>query len=82
MNNVAIITIAVVSVGAMLLLHDAPRSAGAYTFASEAPRRKCPPKPYYAHSERPEYPRWERVEREPETNGSITTAFRRGSSDE
>lgn len=41
-------------------------------------------------SERPEFPRWERVERpardrleqEPETSGTITTAYRRRSADE
>jgi hypothetical protein len=89
MNNAAIIAVAALSIGAMLLLRDAPKAAGTYTFASEPRRRICPPKPYYARSERRASDGvdsiegiWERVEREPETNGSITTAFRRGSPDE
>lgn len=66
MNNGVILTIAVLSVGVMLLLRDAPKAAGNYTFASEPRRRICPPKPYYARSER-----------EPETDGRTRTAFRR-----
>lgn len=87
MNNTSIIIVAVLAIGAMLFLRGSLPAERAYTFGEASrydatPRRRnCPPKPQYARSERQAQPRWERVE--PETDGSVTTAFRyRGNSDE
>lgn len=73
MNNVTVIVVAILAVAAMLLLRSPPQSQGAYTLASAPQRRNCPPKPYYARSERQDA-RWQWVE--PESEGAVTTAYR------